>query len=67
MFEHFRCRRKNVYKIYPYVNTWCNNWEFSSQTKVVHFPDVSPRELIGSSFSFTAGGFMDVYSENSIR
>uniref|UniRef100_A0A8D8VEF9 Carnosine N-methyltransferase n=1 Tax=Cacopsylla melanoneura TaxID=428564 RepID=A0A8D8VEF9_9HEMI len=57
-----KCREKNVYKIYPWVQQTDNNILTEHQTKSVSFPDINTSEYNDDcDFSMAAGDFLQVY------
>ncbi|KAL1459719.1 hypothetical protein WDU94_011676 [Cyamophila willieti] len=57
-----KCREKNVYKIYPWVQQTDNNILTEHQTKSISFPDINTSEYNDDcDFSMAAGDFLQVY------
>ncbi|XP_034241839.1 carnosine N-methyltransferase [Thrips palmi] len=58
-----RIHEVNAYELFPWVHQNCNILKGESQTRSVLFPDVNPSDLPSSTFSMTAGDFLEVYVE----
>lgn len=56
-----KCRAKNVYKIYPWVQQTDNNILTHHQTMGVAFPDINTSDYDDCDFSMAAGDFLQVY------
>lgn len=56
----FRIHEVNSYEVFPWVHQNCNILKGDSQTRGVLFPDVNPSDLPSSTFSMTAGDFLEV-------
>jgi carnosine N-methyltransferase len=59
-----RCKGVNLYRLYPFVHQYTNNYSSSDQVRYIMFPDLDPSELPpNTQFSMAAGDFMEVYQE----
>lgn len=59
-----KCPGVNIYRIYPWCNSHCNNLRAADQSSLVCFPDVNPSSLPpDSNLSMAAGDFLEIYTE----
>ncbi|CAG9813749.1 unnamed protein product [Phaedon cochleariae] len=57
------CKKVDEYEVYPWIHQYCNNTKIEDQRLSVRFPDVIPMPTPESTFSMSAGDFLDVYTK----
>jgi carnosine N-methyltransferase len=61
-----QCRGVELHTLYPYIHQTSNVRDHKDMFRAVRIPDVDPSALPpNADFSYTAGGFLEVYSHDS--